>query len=187
MNRRVAILAGVLIVAAAGWSGGKDLVRGMQSWHALGPLPPGQEAPPFELYRMEGGKLQAQELHGSVAVMTFWASWCGVCRGELEDLDRLDDEYKDRDDVKFLAVNHEGGGLTQRQAQNVVAHYQRATGLQLPVALDDGTAARAFRVRPIPHTIVFDREGKVRHVHLGRVSASTIRAEVDRLLQDGPS
>ena len=34
--------------------------------------------------------------------------------------------------------------------------YQRATGLRVPIAIDDGQMARAFGVGPIPHTAIFD-------------------------------
>jgi hypothetical protein len=44
--------------------------------------------------------------------------------------------------------------------------------------------ARAFRVGPIPHTVVLDRAGRIRHVHQGRVRASTIADEIDDLLAE---
>ncbi|MBL4683616.1 MAG: TlpA family protein disulfide reductase [Nannocystaceae bacterium] len=185
MSGRLSLIVGAALVLGAAWSGGRELSRGVSSWSALGPLPPGLQAPRFRLFALDGGTVTGEDLQGSVTVMTFWATWCGACRGELADLDELDDEYADRDDVKFFAVNHEGGGLSRRQAQSVVRNYRVASGLKLPVVLDDGSAAQAFRVRPIPHTVVFDREGMIRHVHVGRISLATIRTEIDRLLADG--
>lgn len=184
MKAKLALPLGALLMVAAAYSGGQQLSRGIAAWDALGPLPPGIAAPEFRLFKMEGGELTAADLQGSVSIVTFWATWCGVCRTELADLDALHAEYRDHRDVQFLAVNHEGGGGSRSDAEAVVRNYQRATGLGLPVVLDDGSAARAFRVRPIPHTVVFDRAGMIRHVHQGRVSSSTIRGEIDRLLSD---
>lgn len=182
MNSRLTIGVGALLIAAAAWSGGRELSRGIANWHGMGPLPPGIESPEFRLFHVDGGTMTGADLKGSVSVMTFWATWCGVCRGELADMDTLEDEYADRDDVQFVAVNREGGGLSRRQVEAAVAGYQARMGLKLPVVLDDGSTSKAFRVRPIPHTVIFDRQGMIRHVHQGRVSASTVRAEVDRLL-----
>ena len=182
-NRTIAIALGVAVLGSAVLAGARDITEAVTHWARLAPLPPGQPAPEFRLYGLAGGEIRGDDLEGSVAVMTFWATWCRVCRGELEDLDELDDEYADREDVRFLAVNHEGRGLNRSQTTAVVRGYQRATGLGLPCALDDGSASRAFGVGAIPHTVVFDREGTIRFVHQGRVTASTIRDEVDRLLQ----
>ncbi len=184
MSGRLSLVVGIALVAGAAWSGGRELARGISSWSALGPLPPGIESPEFRVFGLDGGTMTGADLQGQVSVLTFWATWCGVCRGELADLDGLDDEYAERGGVQFLAVNHEGGGLSRPEVEAIVRNYRGRTGLELPVVLDDGSASRAFRVRPIPHTIVFDREGMIRHVHQGRVSASTIRTEVDRLLTD---
>lgn len=178
---RLPLALGLVLVAAAAFTGGRDLVRGIERWHVMGPLPPGEAAPQFRLYVPGGGTMPGEQLHGAVTVMTFWATWCGVCRGELEDLDELAQDYDGREDVRFVAVNHEGGGLSRPQVEGLIAQYRAKTGLQLPVMLDDGSASRSFRVRPIPHTVVLDPEGMIRYVHLGRVSASTIRAEIDRL------
>ncbi|MEM6996431.1 MAG: TlpA disulfide reductase family protein [Myxococcota bacterium] len=182
MKATLHLVLGAALVAGAAWSGGRELSRGVSSWSALGPLPPGLAPPTFRVFPLDGGTMTAADLEGRVSVLTFWATWCHVCEGELADLDALDDEYADRDDVQFFAVNHEGGGRSRPQVESEVRHFRDRTGLQLPVVLDDGSASRAFRVRPIPHTVVFDRAGMLRHVHQGRVSASTIRAEVDRLL-----
>ena len=183
MSDRRSFIVGGALLAAAGWAGGRDALRGITRWHTLGPLPPGVPAPSFRLYRVGGGTMGLDDLAGAINIITFWATWCGVCRTELVDLDALAVEYAQQQDVKFLAVNHEGGGLGRRQVERAIAHYQEKTGLALPVVMDDGSTSKAFRVRPIPHTIVLDRQSMVRYVHVGRVSASTLRAEIDRLLQ----
>jgi len=183
MSDRRSFIVGGALLAASAWAGGRDSVRGIARWHTLGPLPPGVPAPNFRLFRLGGGTMSRDDLAGAVNVMTFWATWCGVCRTELADLDELATEYAQRKDVRFLAVNHEGGGLGRRQVERAVTHYQDKTGLALPVVMDDGSTSKAFRVRPIPHTVLLDREGMIRYVHVGRVSASTVRAEIERLLE----
>lgn len=175
-------LAGALVVSLALLAGGRELSRGIVHWDRLGPLPPGEPTPAFEVLTLDGGRFGPADLRGKVSVLTFWATWCPACKSELADLDELQHEY-DGEQVQLLAINHEGGGLSPQQAAARVQDFARARGMTLPMALDDGQAARSFRVGPIPHTLVVGPDGVVRHVHQGRVMSSTLREEIAELLR----
>ena len=179
---RLALGVGVVFVAAALTQGGADFARARADWSAMGPLPPGSAAPEFAVRTLSGAQFQPQHLEGKVSVLTFWATWCPACRSEIDDLDELDDDYAGREDVQFMAVNAEG--VPPREAWRKAAGYAAKEGLGLPIAVDNGAMARKFRVGPIPHTVVLDPSGTVRHVHLGRVSSSTIAEEIEQLLQE---
>jgi thiol-disulfide isomerase/thioredoxin len=179
LARTVGAMFGVLV----GVAGGLELARGVQSWSSAGPVAPGEATPAFEVALLDGSRLASTDLPGSVSVVTFWATWCGFCREELRELDALDDTYAGQP-VRFVAVNHEGGGLAPRQAAALARNYRDHTQLGLPIAIDDGTMARGFRVGPIPHTVVLDHDGRIRHVHQGRVRPSTIADEIDELLAE---
>lgn len=180
MRRIVAIVAGLLLVGVSLLAAGRELSLGVANWERLGPLPPGGPTPDFSVPTLAGGSFSAADLSGKVTVLTFWATWCGACASEMVDLDELQHEYAD-DDVQFIAVNNEGRGVGPRQSGPLVRHYLDKRELTLPTALDDGRAARSFRVGPIPHTLVIGRDGIVRHIHQGRVMSSTLRQEIDAL------
>jgi len=177
------VLVGALVVALALLGAGRELQRGIAQWERLGPLPPGGPTPAFEVLTLDGGRFGTADLGGKVSVLTFWATWCPACRSELGDLEELQHEYTGRD-VQFLAVNLEGGGLSPEQLVARVQGFVQARGMTLPTALDDGRAARSFRVGPIPHTLVVGPDGVVRHVHQGRVLSETLREEIDALLSE---
>ncbi|MEM9463200.1 MAG: TlpA disulfide reductase family protein [Myxococcota bacterium] len=179
---RIAVVVGALVVGLALLGAGRELHRGVTHWERLGPLPPGGPAPSFEVLTMEGGRFGHADLTGKVSVLTFWATWCGACKSELVDLEELQHEY-DGDDVQFLAINNDGNTRSAMEAAYKVRGFARRQGLTLPTALDDGTAARRFRVGPIPHTLVVGRDGVVRYVHQGRVMSGTLRDEIGALLQ----
>lgn len=148
-------------------------------WRDLGPLPSGHPMPAFTLTTLEGDALRPSELMGQVTVMTFWTTWCPACRSELADLDALDDMYRP-EDVRFIAVNLEGSQMDAGAASRLVEAFRRERGLELPMAIDDGSAARALRIGPIPHTIVIDEAGQIRRVHQGRVRRSTLEKDIER-------
>jgi thiol-disulfide isomerase/thioredoxin len=174
-------LVGALVVALAAGGGAWQAARAIAAWDRLGPLPPGDPAPEFDVPLLDGGRFGAADLPGKVTVLVFWATWCGVCRGELEDLDALAPTFAD-EPVQLVAIDREGGGVGPREAAALVRRYRAQTGLGLPIAIDDGTASKAFRVGPIPHVVLVDAQGVMRRVHQGRVSGATIAAEVEGLL-----
>ena len=44
----------------------------------------GSEAPDFVLKSVAGKNLRLSEYRGDVVMLSFWATWCGDCRAQLE-------------------------------------------------------------------------------------------------------
>jgi thioredoxin-related protein len=74
--------------------------------------------------------------------------------------------------------------MSPDDAREISKRYRKGTGMRVPIAVDPGTMARAFGVGGIPHTAVFDRAGKLRHVHPGLVDADELADELDDLLDE---
>jgi thiol-disulfide isomerase/thioredoxin len=101
--------------------------------------------------RADGSELKLAEQKGRVLVLNFWATWCLPCR-ELEPLfDRVFDEFRERSDVTFLAVNGD-------EDEDLVRPYLERHKLRVPVVFADGLDS-VMKIRSIPTVIVLDREG----------------------------
>ena len=122
----------------------------------------GSEAPHFELAATGGGTITlagALEAH-EVVILDFWATWCPPCREGLPVLDALAKEYADQG-VGIYAVN-------VGESESVAAQFMERQELVLPVALDaEGIVSDAYQVGGIPQTVVIDKDGTVRAVHVG--------------------
>ncbi len=180
---RAATIAGVVFVGLIATSAIRDAVVGAASFGRMGPLAPGRDVPQFAVPLVDGGTFANADLSGRVHVVTFWATWCPYCRDELDELGPMFEAY-DEAKVRIVAVNREGGGVTPAQAKAMSKRYREAKQLGFGFAVDDGPMARSFGVGPIPHTAIFDREGRLRQVHQGRVSGATIAEEIDELLAE---
>ena len=177
-------LAGGVVIAFALSVGAVDTYHAAKNFSKMGPLPPGESIPDFRVRMLDGGEFTADQLQGKVTVLTFWATWCPACRSELTDLDELDDDYANKGDVQFLAVNWEGSNVPPAARKTVAARYRKSANLGLPVAYDDGSMAKAVRVGPIPHTVILGRHGRLRYIHQGRVTSATIAEEIEALLAE---
>ncbi len=118
------------------------------------------EAPDFTLKTLEGNNLRLEEYRGQVVLINFWASWCGPCRQEMPLLDRLHHRYEDTG-FTVLGVNVEGD---LEPAQEIVDQ----TKVTFPVLIDqDQRVSELYDLEAMPSTVVVDRDGVIRYIHLG--------------------
>jgi thiol-disulfide isomerase/thioredoxin len=128
---------------------------------------PGSIAPEFHADYIVNGPGEAKtvalaDLKGRVALLDFWATWCGPCRTEAPIINRLYARYKDNAEVAIVGINTDD--------QN----------LNFPMAFDgDGSASAAFQVQSLPTLVVLSRSGHVVARHSGTMS----EANLDKLIQ----
>src|SRR5262245_8871823 len=96
------------------------------------------------------------DLRGKVVVLNLWATWCGPCRRELPEIDRLQRAYADRGLVVVTVSTEERDRL-----QRFAARYPLAT-------LNVYTPRIAWLdVGGRPLSVIIDRDGVVRACFIG--------------------
>jgi peroxiredoxin len=119
----------------------------------LGGYSPGEQPPAFVGHTMHGQALSLANLRGKVVVLTFWATWCPPCRGEmalLEDLHRNLGAQR----LAVVAVN-------VLEPSPVVREYVEALGLTFAVLVDPrGEIQRSYGVVGLPTTFLIARDGR---------------------------
>jgi len=117
-------------------------------------------APDFTLHSVAGSNLRLKEQRGQVILLNFWATWCGPCREEMPHLNRLYEKYRGSGFL-LLGVN------VDEDVRNAAGTSSRM-GLRFPVLLDtDKKVSRLYHLDTMPSTVLIDRDGRVRYVHLG--------------------
>ncbi|WP_234414092.1 TlpA disulfide reductase family protein [Ideonella sp. A 288] len=117
-------------------------------------------APDFTLRTLDGPALRLAEQRGRVVLVNFWASWCGPCRQEMPQLNRLHDKYRAAGLV-LLGINIDDD---PRQAAALKERYE----LRFPVLLDtDKAVVKRYDLGAMPATVLIDRDGRVRRLHRG--------------------
>ena len=142
---------------------------------ALCAVPPPAPAPDFTLRTVNGPNLRLQEQRGQVVMVNFWATWCGPCREEMPQLNKLYAKYRASGFV-LLGVNVDDDA---RHATDVAARM----GMAFPVLLDtDKTVSRLYDVSTMPSTLLIDRDGRLRYLHRGYHAG--YEAEYDRQIRE---
>lgn len=120
----------------------------------------GSVAPDFTLKSNSGKNLKLSEFRGQVIMINFWATWCGPCREEMPLLNRIHEQYR-KAGFTLLGVNIDDRPATaQAMAKNL--------GIRFPILFDtEKRVSRLYDVNAMPSTLLIDRDGRVRHIHLG--------------------
>ena len=119
-----------------------------------------QRAPDFTLPSSAGPNLRLQEQRGQVIMLNFWATWCGPCRREMPQLDRLYEKYRS---AGFLLL----GVNVDEDQRNAIGVFTKL-GVHFPVLFDTKQkVSRLYDLSTMPSTVLIDRDGRVRYVHLG--------------------
>lgn len=177
-RRRATAFVAVLLLALVGAGAALDLAMIRGRWSTMAPVGVGEPAPEFAAPLRGGGALRSDALAGEVHLLVFWTTWCGVCSAEMPTYAELTRAYEGRG-LRVVAVNADAPS-PERGA--LVEAYLQQRPQPMAIALDDGSARRAFRVQVYPHLVLLDRKGTIRHMHQGRVLESTLRGEIEALL-----
>ena len=139
---------------------------------------PATAAPDFTLRTMDGQNLRLQEQRGRVVLVNFWATWCGPCRQEMPHLNKLYDKYRASGFV-LLGVNVD-------EDSKAAAGVASKLGVKFPVLYDPNKAVgKLYGLDKMPSTVLIDRDGKVKYLHLGYVSGyeETYEKQIRELLK----
>jgi peroxiredoxin len=119
----------------------------------------GQSAPDFALKAMDGANLRLSEFLGDVVMLNFWASWCGSCRQQMPELERLYDTYRS---AGFVLI-----GVNVDDESERAVEFVRALKVNYPILLDPRkSVAPLYRLEELPMSVLIDRAGVVRFVHV---------------------
>ncbi|WP_405787030.1 TlpA family protein disulfide reductase [Streptomyces sp. NBC_00029] len=134
---------------------------------------------------LDGKPVALAGFRGHVVVLNVWGSWCGPCRAEADDLERLSRQTRD-EGVRFLGIN------TRDPDRSAARSFVRAHGLGFP-SLHDRTGELLLRFPPallnpqaIPSTLVIDRRGRIAVSIGGAVTEDELGPLLARVTEEAP-
>lgn len=186
MRRRTLVVAGAVAAVAVA------ATVAVLTWRDSGPTAPatlreypaGQRpaAPPIAGELLDGGSLDVAGLRGEVVVVNVWASWCGPCRAETADLERVHQSTRE------LGVSFVGLNIQDERDKAVSFMAGRVT---YPSIFDPAfETGLGFRDPPAPlgppATLVIDRDGGVAVAFYRQVGRTELEQAVRRIAEEAP-
>ena len=103
----------------------------------------------------KNNQLSLNDYTGKLVLMNFWATWCAPCKEEMPSLDLLQSN-ESLDNLRIFPIN-----VGQDNAEKVSAFFEDLKIKNLNPFFDSQiTLAKKFRIRGIPTTILFNKEGE---------------------------
>ncbi len=132
--------------------------------------------PEFAIEDLEGDLFTSEALQGKVALVNFWATWCGPCKIEMPWFVEFQRKYKD-EGFTVLAISLDEGGWEP------VREFAARMELNFPVVMGDDPLALDFGgIHALPTTMMVDRTGNIVSTHTGLVSKQVYQTEIEELL-----
>ena len=143
----------------------------------------GNKCPTYSLDLVDGsGKVNINDYAGKVVIINFWGTWCGPCKTELPDFDRIASEYIDG--VVVLAIHSVAGksnaptyiSTNFSDSDMVFAYDTPLTGqVDMYYNLLGGKGS-------YPRTMILDERGVITFAQEGMMSYEQLKQRVDGLL-----
>lgn len=84
----------------------------------------GESLPIVEGTTLSGKSITTKSLEGKTVVLNIWATWCGECIGEIEQLNKLKQKYEADSNVVFIAITDESEEKVNRLMQRIPFHFE---------------------------------------------------------------
>lgn len=185
MALAAAVLAGALAActgkdAVDQSSGDFRFVSGTSKGKLI-PVAKRKEAGTFSAEGLDGGTVKLADYAGKIAVINFWATWCGPCTTETPQFDAMFRANKAKG-VQFIGID------TKETSRDAPRAFVKDNDITYPVVWDEqGKTAVALGKVPaqsLPFTVVLDKQHRVAAVYLVPLSAKDLQPVLNTLIAE---
>lgn len=128
-------------------------------------IAPGQPIGTVQSELADGTRFDLAQQRGRPVVLSFWATWCGPCRQEAPELNRL---AQSGATVIGLSVDN--------LPLSTIATHAARMGIRYPIGKSAPGLAERLGIGSIPATMIVAEDGTLRSAHMGVTSYEELSA-----------
>ena len=120
-------------------------------------------------------------------LVDFWATWCGPCRNEMPEIQKLYEEYAAQGvNAEVAVIGVAGPGMGGEGSKEEITAFMEENGYTYPVLMDEtGEMFNYYGISAFPTTFMIDREGNVYGYVSGQLTEDIMRSIIDQTLEGG--
>ena len=124
---------------------------------------PGAAMPEYSAMNLDGTKFDLASRRDKVVLLNVWATWCGPCRYEIPELQRMHDEYGKRG-FEVVGVSVDESGIES------VRQFVGENKMTYPVVIDpQGKVATLLDTSVLPTSVLLARDGTILWKKVGAI------------------
>lgn len=134
----------------------QKLTANYNKTNALQPVNP---SPKFDYENQKGGKTSLENLKGKYIYIDLWATWCGPCREEIPFLQKVEEQYKDKN-IEFVSISIDALKDQPKWSKFVIE--KQLGGIQLLAENEwESKFVKDYGVWGVPTFILVDPNGNI--------------------------
>ena len=142
-------------------------------------------APAFKVTSIHNQTFNSADLKGKIVVLNLWFINCPNCLEEIGRLNKLVDEYKDKD-VVFIGMARNNKADLEKFLKKNPFNYNIVPGaMQTILSFGEPDKNGEFNI-PFPMHVVINREGKIVVRRSGVKGLDDVKAELKRQFETAP-
>ena len=139
----------------------------------------------FEMEDQFGNVHRLDDYKGKVIFLNFWATWCGPCRNEMPEIQKLYEEYAAQgENAEVAVIGVAGPGMGGEGSREEITAFMEENGYTYPVLMDEtGEMFSYYGISAVPTTFMIDRDGNVYGYVSGQLTEDIMRSIIDQTLE----
>lgn len=138
----------------------------------------------FTLKDQFGNEHTLSDYKGKTVFLNFWATWCGPCRSEMPDIQKLYETYETEGDNAVIILGVAAPGLGQEKDEAGIKAFLDESGYTYPTLMDTtGDLFSEYGISSFPTTFMIDREGNVFGYVSGALNEDMMKNIIEQTLE----
>lgn len=135
----------------------------------------------FTLKDQYGNTHTLSDYKGKTVFLNFWATWCGPCRNEMPEIQKLYEEYQAKEDKDVVILGIAAPDLGGEASEDEIKAFLEENGYTYPVVMDTtGEIFTSYGISAFPTTFMIDKDSNVYGYVSGQLSEDVMRNIIEQ-------
>lgn len=138
----------------------------------------------FVLKDQYGNVHSLADYKGKTIFLNFWATWCGPCRNEMPEIQKIYEETQQEEDSDLVVLGIAAPGLGKEGSQEEIETFLEENGYTYPVLMDTtGEVFMEYGISAYPTTFMVDKDGNLFGYIQGQLNEDMMRSIIRQTME----